>query len=354
MKILLFIYLWLSFLCANEVVCVVPQNIKKQFEPLFSKDISYSHMKVILKEIESENTIHGLNKFESAKFAIVRRDIAWQIQQSENNVTFITMSELPYRAQLYFIQKNTYLDLDMLSHKTISIGLLDDLDSYYLKELLDLYEIKYSVKYKSLSYNQSLDALKNSNIDGYFTFLPSIIPDDVHIQTLFREKTVEYFDGLGIFKIDYTGIYSPYILVSSLDATDEEIESMIYRLIEKEIFDPMTDRRYGRINEYVVVHLDSVKNALYQMQIRQQAQPVKINPVCRKYHYGFLKLLREKPKLKKYLKQKYSFVKQKKYIKRINVILLKLDNHKDRCDLNFFAEEKEKFQKLQEKIRNGI
>lgn len=357
MKIISILYFFVSVVYAKEVVCVVPENIKNVISPLFSQTIAYSRMKVKLQGVAFENTLQLLNRF---KFSIVRRDILWQIQQDKNNIyknKFITISGLPYKEQLFLIQKDTYLDFDMLSDQSISIGLLKDFNTFYIKALSEMYVMKYSLLYKSLSYKASMDALRKKKLSAYFSFLPtSVLFKDIHVQRLFRKEIIQYFDNLGIFEINYSGIYSPYVVIASLDASDEEIENMIYRLMEREIFSPITDRRFGPINPYVITQVENVKKVLQKNQIEtpKVSFSVDMNSHCNQYHYGFLKLLREKPRIKKVLKQKYGLKNQKKYLKKMNTLLLTVDANQKTCDMHFLSDKRKQFFRLKEKIVNGF
>lgn len=357
MKIIWFVFLFFSFSYTSEIICLVPRNIKNSILPLFSNTIPYTKMKVIIKGVSIENTINMLNQSQNIKFAIVRRDILWQIQQgkeSKQKSKYITIGELPYKAQLFLLQnsKDFDIDIDMLKGKTVSIGVLEDKNTKYIKNILNLYQSTYNLFYKSFSYKKSINGLHKGLIDVYFTFLPTLLNiDNIHKQTLFSKEVFSYFENLEIFEINYNGIFSPYILVASEDATDEEIENIIYRLMEKKIFNPITDTRFGIINQYVITHLESVKKALQKESPKiNQSINNHFNSICRKYHYGFLKLLREKPLLKKKLQNINNIKQKQKYIKQINKILINIDAHKSKCNLTYLKKRKKEFYILKKTI----
>jgi len=353
MKILWFLLWYLSTLYTKDIICIVPSNMENNIKSIFSTTIEYSKMKVIIHAINQDNTVDSLEKTKNAKFAVVRRDVLAQLQTN----TYVTISELPYSAQLSLFQNNETFDIDIdeLLKKRISSGSIEDKNSGYLKKIFNFYGMKYNVFYQSYTYEKSIKLLKNGAIDAYFTFLPQDMKTKgIHRQTLFSKDTIGIFDKLGIFNLKYDGIYSPYVLISSVRASDEEIENIIYRLMEKNIFVPITDVRFGPINQYIIIHIKSVKNALQKRQLKKVAQPVKryINKICRRYHYSFLKLLRKKPQLKKILSKVSSEIKRKIYLKQINTILLLIDKHKTECDFKFLKKEKKKFLNIEKKIKN--
>jgi len=349
--------IWISFLlaslsCGKQVVCLIPENLKSQIVPIFTNTSIYNHIKINVQEVSFENTLLNFMQSNEIKFAIVRRDILWQIQQHKKygqKDNFFILSQLPYRAQLYLLTKDKTSEIKMLSNQMISVGNIKDENNNYLKSLLELYQLKYNVFYKSYAYKQSLHALKKDAIDAYFTFLPQdlSIDNNFHAQKSFSKEVIQYFEDLEIFEIDYTGIFTPYMLVASIKANDEEIENMIYRLMERELFNPVTDQRYGVIDKYLMRHIESAKIAL------QKTGRNKGSKICREYHYGFLKLLRLKPKLKKKLRYFYSTEKEL-YLKQINDILIAIDAHKEECDLGYLENKKKQFLTVEKKIKNAF
>jgi len=360
MKIIIILICFLIDIDANTIKCAISNTANSAIKKIFKEKISYSNLDV--KTIVSQNILEDLRTQKNIKFAIIRRDILWQ--QHENNSTvknsYITISELPYYEQLFMIQQKDELDLeiDMLVTKRISIGSLSRHNVYYLKKLLDQYRVKYQVFYKSYTYKKSLKALDNHTIDVYFTFLPpSYESSKYHFQTLFSDTTLKYFEHTKVFKIDYNGIFSPYVLIASKEADDEEIENIIYRLMDKNIFSPLTDERFGTVNRYVMRHLSAVKYALEKKKLLLNVKKngnLYSDKICRKYHYGFLKLLRQKPKLKKKIVQLNNAIKIKSFLHDINKVLLDIDSVKDECDLTFLSKEKIKFNKIKNNINYSI
>lgn len=358
--LVLFMLLW-SYGFSKPIICVVPKTLDANVKSIFKKRIAYSNLKMSIKTVDNnQKALEDLIMDSKVKFAMVRKDILWQLQQENKGLwknKYITISLLPYKAKLYLIQnkKNFDLDIDLLSEKNISIGEIGEGNSYYLKEMLSLFGMKHNISYKSYSYQKSIKALQDESINAYFGFLPiSIEPDRLHYQTLFSESTIEYFKMKDIFKIDYNGIFSSYVLIASLEANDEEIENVIYRLMEKEIFAPEIGERFGQINRYVLNHLEEVKTSLtkHNLKKKQTSTSGVKSKKCRKYHYGFLKLLRQKPNLKKKLKRLEDTSKRKRYLKEMDAILIYIDKHKKRCSLEVLNNQKRKFKKLKQKINS--
>ncbi|MCF6253694.1 MAG: hypothetical protein L3J38_02990, partial [Thiomicrorhabdus sp.] len=109
----------------------------------------------------------------------------------------------------------------------------------------------------------------------------------------------------------------------------------------------------GTMNRYVLKHLEQVKKVL---QHREKSYGSEIilgddrTAVCRKYHYGFLKLLRQKPAWKKKLKRWVYPQVRKEFMHQFDSILLDIEAEKERCDLIFFKKQKLKFKKLKRKM----
>ena len=363
MKYFLFVIILSMVLFSKTVDCIVPYHILTKVKPLFKGTIDYSKLRVRVQTVaDDQEALKQLLHKKKAKFAIVRRDILWQIEQSKSDLkqSYILISELPFEAMLYLVQSVDAfdVDLDFLEKKQVSIGRLGEFSSFYLKALLKKIHMQNSVLYRSFTYKQTIQQIIDGKIDAYFGFLlPCKESSDLHFQTLFSEQTVEYFKNKHIFNVDYNGISSPYILVSATTADDEEIESIIYRLMKKELFVPVTDERLGMINRYVLNHLEQVKEVLkrtYKMHKNETIQVSLRSKVCRKYHYGFLKLLRQKPAWKKKLKRLGNPEKRKEFIKALDTVLLNIEAEKESCNLRFLKTQKMKFKVLKEKVNNFL
>ena len=357
-----FIFILLSlFGFSRTIDCMVPREIIKKVQPLFKETILYNKLKVNVKATQDDKeALRYLVDETKAKFAIVRRDVLWQIDQNKSALkdSYILISELPFEAMLYLVQgvDSFDMDLDSLEKKKVSVGNLGEANNFYLKALLKKSRIRNTVLYKSIGYKKTIQALKKEKIDAYFGFLlPCKESNDLHFQTLFSEETEAYFKNMRIFNVDYNGIASPYVLVAAALADDEEIESMMYRLMEKELFVPVTYKGFGPINRYVLNHLEQVKIVLkstYEKNKNNEEQSRQVDvlsKVCRKYHYGFLKLLRQKPAWKKKLKRLGDPKRRTKLIKAFNRILLDLEAKKEQCDLTFLKVQKMKLQRLKGK-----
>ena len=342
------------FLSAKIVDCVVPYNVAAKVKPLFKNKIAYSKLHIKIREVSDNKKALKYLKNKEAKFAIVRRDVLWQMQQEVDDLkdSYIVIAEMPFFEMLYLVQNVDSFDIDLesLGKKRVSIGGLGELANLYLKTLMSMFKMKNNIFYKSIDYKKSIKQIREGTLDAYFGFLlPCKESADLHFQTLFSEKTVAYFRSNDIFNINYNGIASPYILVASSTADDEEIENIIYRLMEKDIFVPVTDERFGVINRYVLNHLEQVKKVLahvYKSNSNQVIETSQRSKKCRKYHYGFLKLLRQKPAWKKKLKKLGNPKKRKELIKSFNKILVQIDEQKDRCNLKFLNMQKRKFNRL--------
>ena len=318
------------------------------------------NIKITLKQISHENSVTELNVSQNIKFAVLRRDILWQIQNNKyNNLKskYITVALLPIKAQLYLYLTNRNANFDFLLGDKVSIGKLEDRNGGYLKSILDIYDLRYSVLFKSLSYQKSIDALKNGAIDAFFFFSPKMKKiDSLYRQTMFSAKIISYFDNLGIFDIDYDGVFSPYVLIAAADIKDQEIEAVLYRLMEKKMFEPITDIRYGKINQKIFQHLEHVKEVLETKKDKknQKNNRNKTFKVCKTYHYGFLKLLRKKPYLKKKLEFLHDSLQRRAYTKQIDDILLSIDMHKDICDLVFLRHKEDEFNAVEKRIYESL
>jgi len=346
------------FLSSKTVDCMVPYNVAAKVKPLFKNKIAYSKLRIKIREVSDNKKALTSLKNKEAKFAIVRRDVLWQMQKGIDDVkdSYIVIAEMPFSDMLYLVQNVDSFDIDLesLREKRVSIGELGEFANLYLKTLMTKFKMKNNVFYKSIDYKKSIKQIREGTLDAYFGFiLPSKESVDLHFQTLFSEKTVAYFRENNIFNVDYNGIASPYILVASGTADDEEIENIIYRLMEKDIFVPVTDERFGVINRYVLNHLEQVKKVLADMYKRNSNEVKEISQrskKCRKYHYGFLKLLRQKPAWKKKLKRLGNLKQEKMYLEELNSVLLRIDKEKSFCDLEFLKKEKNRFREIKNKI----
>jgi hypothetical protein len=345
---------------AKNVLCAIPQNIHSELSSLFKTPIDYTHTKVIIKTYpDNKKTLKALQN-KKVKFAIIRSDILWHLQQGsfkwrQLRENYITISTLPFKAQLYLVRSHEYYDMDLenLKTKEVSVGSMGESNAYLLKSLLNLYHGEYTVHYKSIPYNTSLKALDDNEIDAFFGFLPpSYENDSFHFQSIFSEQTTTYLEHQKLYNIDYNGIYVSYTLVASKDADDEEIENIIYRLEERGIFEPQTDEHYGPINRYVLQHLAQIRLVLSARAAKQSIQAPRISSqTCLTYHYGFLDLLRRKPAMKKKLrliKSRYPkrYTNARKLFYEAENILLNIDAQKQTCDLNYIKQKKRRFKKI--------
>lgn len=346
------------FLSAKIVDCVVPYNVAAKVKPLFKNKIAYSKLHIKIREVSDNKKALKYLKNKEAKFAIVRRDVLWQMQQEVDDLkdSYIVIAEMPFFEMLYLVQNVDSFDIDLesLGKKRVSIGGLGELANLYLKTLMSKFKMKNNIFYKSIDYKKSIKQIREGTLDAYFGFLlPCKESADLHFQTLFSEKTVAYFRKSNIFNIDYNGIASPYVLVASNAADDAEIESIIYRLMEKEIFVPITDEKFGMINRYVLNHLEEVKKAL-ELRSKHNSdiskKEIYLSKQCRQYHYGFLKLLRQKPAWEKKLKRLDNFKQEKILLQELNNVLLQIDKQKSLCDLKFLKKQRQKFKNIKNKI----
>ena len=362
---LFYFFLLLSPIWAKTALCAVPKNMHAQISPIFKKNINYTHIKVITKPYpDNKKALQALQE-KKVKFAIIRSDILWRLQEgslkwSQLIGNYITISTLPYTAQLYLVRSSEYYDIDVenLKAKQVSVGSMGESNAYVLKSLLNLNQGKYSVQYKSIPYHDSLQAIEDNEIDAFFGFLPpSFDNDSFHFQSIFSEQTTHYLETQKLYTTDYNGIHVSYTLVASKDANDEEIENIIYRLEERGIFEPQTDEHYGPVNRYVLQHLAQIRLALSTRTTTQTSlhTPNISSRVCLKYHYGFLDLLRRKPTMKKKLrliKRKFPkrYLEAKKNLQEAENILLSIDAQKQTCDLSYIKQKKRRFEQIIKKL----
>lgn len=355
MKIIILIFFIAVQITAKTVTCVFSETMDTEIQKLFSSPIIYSHLQIQIQK--SKQIFKALQDNNKVKFAIVRRDILWQLQTTHSifKNSYITISELPFKQQLFLIQNEGSLDIDIdfLKAKNVSVGSLQEYNNYYLKALLKHYRMAHQVGYKSYTHQASLQQLMLGKIDAYFAFLsPSMMSHTLHTQTLFSNDTLAYFETIGIFDIRYDGIFSPYVLIASKDVTDEEIENSIYRLLEKNFFSPETDERFGPSNRFVKNHLAEVKWALDKRYTQNSTSqtPYQIPKACHQYHYGFLALLRQKPKLKNRLKHLYDREQRKQLLEKIETLLITIDENKVSCNVHFLNMQQKKFNRLKKQI----
>lgn len=353
---------------AKTLTCAVPQNILSLIAPIFKEEIAYTKISVLLKAYKTnKQTLQSL-KTPLIKCAIVRADVLLHIQEEafkwgEVKNAYITIGTLPYTAKLYLVQtEDAYdIDLDSLKGKSVSIGMLGQGNAMMLKDLLHLNDLGYAVQYKGISYDKSLLALTKGKLTAYFGFLPpSFENNHFHFQTTFSTEVTRYLEQQTAFDVNYNGTNVPYVLVVDKNASDEEIENIIYRLEEKQMFSPQTDQRYGTVNRYIIQHLEQIQLALNNTPVTTHAQqtysPRVSNKQCLTYHYGFLDLLRRKPPLKKKLRtikrKRPSHYKQaKEYLRQIETVLLNMDAKKHTCDKNILAEKTNTFKSIERKVK---
>jgi len=365
---MLLLVLLLQFpLFAKSVYCAVPVNITPKVKTLFREKIDYTQMLVIPKPYtDNKAALTALLKKE-VNFAVIRSDILWELEKGSFKwqalkKKYITISTLPYTAQLYLIRSPEYYDIDIeeLKHKSVSIDMMGQANAYLLKRLLRLTGTQHTVQYKSIGYKTSLKRLNDNTLDAFFGFLPSSFENEhFHFQTIFSNRITTYLKNQNLYIVDYNGIHIPYTLIASNDTSDEEIENIIYRLEEKGIFAPQTDEHFGPMNLYVRQHLEQIQLALNAKAAKNISSSIKSPKVsgqaCLKYHYGFLDLLRRKPALKKKLRtirSKYPtrYSDAKLYLKKIETILLNMDAHKQSCNTSILKEKTNSFKAVSRKI----
>ena len=356
--------LWVFQVPASAQKLVVPSEVFQEVKEVFEEKISYSDLKITSNMVQ--NNMSALKKIQNSKskFAVIRADVLYDVSHRSDRheglqSSYIVLSKLPYRAQLYLLQNKNASEiyLDELKHKKVSIGVLGNGNSQILKHVLSMYGISFYVDYTALNVKDSLEEISTGRVDAFFGFLREFKQYQAYnTQTVFSKRTVDYLkaDAKGLEVGDYE-IHVPYLLVASKNTSDEEIENVIYRLKKKKLFSPITDTKYGMIDLYLVQHLREVEMTIAREQYSKIVVP-KVTTACKEYHYGFLRLLRRKPSIKKVLK-KIKRVRPSYYkkgallLKDINEILIQIDAKRDSCDMQFLKDEKRRFVNVERKVK---
>jgi len=347
-----------------------PKEIYEEIAPLLKENIAYENLKITCTKVNSN--IDALKKIKDLKseFAVVRADILYYITYFTNDYrrlkdTYIVLSKLPYNAQLYLLQskEKPEIYLDELKYKKVSIDNLGN-SSTLLKQILNMYGVSFYLDYKALSIEDSLEALSSGKIDAYFGFIRKFKQhQQYNVQSVFSKETIEYLkkNPNGLEVGDYE-VHVPYVLIAHKETSDKEIESIIYTLKKKKLFSAITTTKYGMINSYLMQHLREVEKVIAKeerakLSIPKDSMVRKIESntqICKKYHYGFLKLLRRKPSIKKVLKRvRTNYNKQGKLLlKRMNKILIDIDDKRESCDMKFLKEKKYEFWNIEKKIKS--
>jgi len=353
---------------------VAPKEIYEDMAYVFKENIPYENLKITCMNVDSN--IDALKKIKNLKsqFAVVRGDILYNISHVTKDYSrlkdnYIVLSKLPYTTQLYLLQskEKPEIYLDELKYKKVSIDNLGNSSSAILKQVLNMYGVSFYLDYKALSLENSLEELSRGKIDAYFGFIRKLKQhQQYNVQSIFSKKTIGYLKKYpnGLEVGDYE-VYAPYVLVAHKDTSDKEIESIIYRLKKKKLFSAITTTKYGMINSYLLQHLKEVEKVIAKEErVKQSIPKISIvekvgldTEVCKKYHYGFLKLLRRKPSIKKVLKKvkrlRPKYDKQGKLLlKRINEILIDIDAKKEKCDMKLLKEKKYEFLDVEKKIKS--
>jgi len=111
----------LIFLLSSEILfskaleCAVPVEIASEAKGLLKKTIPYTQLKVKIKKVSTQlGALKALTSNPKVKFAMIRRDVLWQIQNEKypqpKLQNYITISTLPYLTQLFLIQTNDKFD----------------------------------------------------------------------------------------------------------------------------------------------------------------------------------------------------------------------------------------------------
>ena len=347
---------------AKRLRCAVPEALYHDIDTLFKEKITYTKLQVkVIAYPDNKKALLAVKEGKS-KFAVVRSDILWRLHEHRLrwegfSESYITIATLPYQSHLYLVQDKEHgdINIDSLNKKQVSVGSIGEANGYLLKSILALNHMRYQIAYKSIPLKTSMKAIKFNELDAFFGFLPSMLEStNFHFQTLFSDQTTRYLESQEIYTVDYNGIHLPYILVAANDVTDEEIENVIYRLEERGIFTPQTDEQYGEMNLYLLQHLEQVKLALDARApiitpSKNSYIPHVLSEACLSYHYGFLDLLRRKPRLKKKV-WRLGNKKARSYLREIEQILLAIDRKKHTCDHRFLEEKTAAFKSIEQNI----
>lgn len=352
---------------SGDIVCIVPEAIHGKVVSILKKPVAYNHKKIIVKTYKmTENAIRGLANGKS-KFAIIRSDILYRMENNalyqDTNVSrdYIVLSRLPYNAKLYLVRPGVYHDMDIeaLRGKMVSIGKINESNGYLLKTLMG-HSDAYRVNFTSETLKNSLKKMDLNELDGFFGFLDeSIENNNYHFQSHFTDKEIEAINKDQLYLTKFNSVFVPYFIIASKHASDEEIETLLYRLEERGFLVPITSERYGRADLYLPHHLEQIKLALEE-RYKHEAEdyekiytPHIISNRCMTYHYGFLKLLRKKPSLKKRLAhriRKGDHKMAKAVFYRLENILIGLDERKYECDLKYLDIQKKLFSDLSKQL----
>jgi len=342
----------------------VPKMLLSRVQSLFPKRIDYTGMSVKMSAVDTNRDALIALQEHRADFALVRSDILWHLQNKEllwGNLTqeYIILSTLPSFSTLYLVQPFQNYDayLSDLSGKRISVGSIGEGNGRVLKKLMHFLGASFRTHYLSVPYASSLVQIQKGKMDGFLGFLPSTSENnDFHFQTLFSREVTEWAKTEPYLKVDYDGIHVPWTIVAATWASDEAIENVLYSLSRRKIFSPQTDGRYGAVDRYVNQHMNQVRFAL-KLRAEQEAEaetaegllpsPRRMGRVCLQYHYGFLKLLRRKPHLKRRARRS---VAARKILGQIESILIAIDRKKNSCDLSYLRSESDRFNRMASQI----
>ncbi len=369
MKYYLMIIIFLtSYVSAfNNITCLVPDTIYKKVAPIFKTLVSYTKTEIITKKYVS--TSDAIKKITSneVKCAIVRSDILYRIknrylyQEGNNTQGYIVLGRLPYTAKLYLVRPSVYNDINLkdLIGMTVSVGRITETNAWGLKIVLGGTK-SHKIKYVSIPFKMSLEKMDKNEIDAYFGFLDESQENDLyHFQSHFTDSEIESINNEHLYLLDFNSIKVPYFIITSAIATDKEIETLLYRLAEKDLLTPITSKRYGKADSYLPYHLEQIKLALsekYKIESNTYTDDYKfdsLSSVCMAYHYGFLKLLRQKPLLKKKLSKSTNmggYSHKKAIFYGLDNILIEIDKHKYKCDLEYFKKQKKRFSNLSRQL----
>ncbi len=357
------IFLTSYFFASNNITCLVPNVLYNKIATIFKAPILYNKTNITTKKYKSTGDAIKKIVNSEAKCAIVRSDILYRIKNKylyqDNNTTqgYIVLSRLPYTAKLYLVRPSVYNDINLrnLMGMTVSVDRITEDNVWALKALLGSAK-SHKIRYVSIPFTKSLKKMDKNEIDAYFGFLDESQENDLyHFQSHFTNSETNAINKEHLYLLDFNSIKVPYFIVTSKNTTDKEIEALLYRLAEKDLLTPITNKRYGKADSYLPLHLEQVKLALnerYKKESDAHADGYRssiISSVCMTYHYGFLKLLRQKPLLKKRLGHSMNR-RAKAVFYRLDNILVKIDAHKYECDLAYLKRQKKQFSDLSKQL----